>query len=50
VVEVLAAQEGVAVGGRTSTTLSPTSRMEMSKVPPPRSNTAIFWLTFLSNP
>ena len=35
---------------RTSTTLSPTSRMEISKVPPPRSNTAIFSLAFLSKP
>jgi len=29
---------------------SPTSRMEISKVPPPRSNTAIFSLAFLSMP
>jgi hypothetical protein len=36
-VEVVAAEVGVAVGEMTSTTFSPTSSTEMSKVPPPRS-------------
>ena len=34
----------------TSTTLSPTSRMEMSKVPPPKSKTAISSFFFRSRP
>src|SRR5690606_40792811 len=35
----------------TSNTPSPSSRMEISKVPPPRSYTAIFWsVDFLSRP
>src|SRR5207253_2271416 len=34
----------------TSKTPSPTSRMEISKVPPPRSKTAIFSFFFLSRP
>jgi len=35
---------------RTSNTPSPISRIEMSNVPPPRSNTAIFSSFFLSSP
>jgi len=35
---------------RTSKTPSPTSRIETSKVPPPRSKTAIFSFFFLSIP
>ena len=34
----------------TSTTLSPTSRIETSKVPPPKSYTAMVWSLFLSRP
>ena len=34
----------------TSTTLSPTSRIEISKVPPPKSYTAISSFSFLSAP
>jgi len=34
----------------TSNTPSPTSRIEMSKVPPPRSKTAIFSFFFFSRP
>ena len=34
----------------TSTTFSPTSRIEMSKVPPPKSNTAMRWSLLLSRP
>jgi hypothetical protein len=34
----------------TSKTPSPTSRIEMSNVPPPRSKTAMRWLFFLSRP
>ena len=36
-VEVVAAEVGVTVRGRTSNTPSPSSRIEMSNVPPPRS-------------
>ena len=34
----------------TSTTFSPTSSNEISNVPPPKSNTAIFSCFFLSSP
>jgi hypothetical protein len=40
VVEVVAAEVRVAVGRSTSKTPSPMSRIETSKVPPPRSKTA----------
>ena len=54
-VEVFAAQEGVAVGRQhfelVSPSMSAISMMEMSKVPPPRSNTAILRSPFfLSRP
>jgi hypothetical protein len=49
-VHVVAAQVGVAVGGLDLDQPSPTSRIEMSKVPPPKSYTAIVSFFFLSKP
>jgi hypothetical protein len=49
-VPVVAAEVRVAVGESTSKTPSPTSRIEMSKVPPPRSKTAIFSFLTLVEP
>ena len=50
-VEVVAAEVTVPVRDDfTWNTPSPSSRIEMSNVPPPRSNTAIFSSFFLSSP